>query len=269
MRRGTAWGLLLIFWGAWAWTANVSSLMDQGKAQFERGDYRRALQTFVKVKKDDPANQVAREYISKCMAKITESEKAEKEKRAILSEESSSATIGPKEVAPSWAVSPPRAKASGANHGMGSKKRVGHPAPLVPAAVLEKEKKTSRFIVKRDELTGVYTNKILDGRAIDLIRKGNRLEVVAFMNRLFLPFSDSFVPDAIPAMETISREIRNHSDQVILFRAVDSLTPAVRAKMLDLPTRRVSILFSTLLHGALVGQSQEARGSFTAADLDD
>lgn len=261
--------LALMFLGAALWSADVSGLMEQGKAQFEKGDYRRALQTFGKVKKEDPANPMAREYISKCMAKITETEKAAKAKRALLTGERSTTVIGPKEVAPAWAVPVSPTASQRSNHATPPKKRRGHSAPLVPSAVIEKEKKPSPFIVKRDELTGVYTNKILEGQAISLVRKGNRVEVVAFMNRLFLPFSDCLVPEAIPAIETLSQEIHSHPGQSTTLRAVDSLTPAVRRQMLDLPTRRVSILFSALLHGSLMEITKEGRGSFTAAELDD
>jgi hypothetical protein len=63
---------------------DVSALMDQGKAQFDKGDYNRALQTFLKLKKEDPANPMAREYISKCTGKIMEAEKAARVKHSVL-----------------------------------------------------------------------------------------------------------------------------------------------------------------------------------------
>lgn len=269
MRRFWGVGVALFLLGAPLWAGDVSALMDQGKAQFEKGDYNRALQTFLKLKKEDPANPMAREYISKCTEKIMEAEKAARLKHSILVGEPSATTIAPKDVAPAWAVPAARSVPKEARGVSEPKKRSGRSAPLVPIAVLEKEKKPSRFIQKRDQLTESYNNKILEGRAIDLVRKGRRVEIVAFMNRLFLPFSDSFAPDAIPAIEMISREIRARPGETTVLRAVDSLTPAVRHQMLDLPTRRVSILFSTLLHASLGDKVKEERGTFTAADLDD
>lgn len=262
-------GILLLLWGAPAWPANLSALMDQGKAQFEKGDYGKSLQTFLKIKKEDPANSMARDYISQCTAKIMEAEKAARLKRAVQQGEPSAATIAPKDPVPAWAVpakKPQRKEVRGAYRQKRSLKRS---SPLVPAVVIEKEKKTSRYISQRDQLTEGYKNKILEGHAIELVRKGRRVEVVVFMNRLFLPFSDSFAPDAVPAIEAIARELGKNPGESTLFRAVDSLTPAVRHQMLDLPTRRVSILFSTLLHAAIGGTAKEEHGTFTAADLDD
>ncbi len=264
-------GVGLFLLGAPLRAMDVSALMDQGKAQCDKGDYNRALQTFLKLKKEDPANPMAREYISKCTGKIMEAEKAARVKHSVLVGEPSSTTFAPKDVPPAWAVptAKPLPKSTRGGGGSDLKKRAGRSGPLVPNAVLEKEKKTSRYILKRDQLTKSYTNKILEGRAIDLVRKGQRVEIVVFMNRLFLPFSDSFAPDAVPAIEMISREIRDNPGKTTVFRAVDSLTPAVRHQMLDLPTRRVSILFSTLLHASLGDKANEERGTFTAADLDD
>lgn len=268
MRRFWAVGVALFLLGVPLGAVDVSALMDQGKTQYEKGDYKRSLQTFLKLKKEDPANPMAREYISKCTEKIMEAEKAARLKQSILVGERSSSTIDPKETAPAWAV-PVARPVSKETRGVSEPKRSGRNSPLVPIAVLEKEKKPSRFIQKRDQLTESYTNKILEGRAIDLVRKGRRVEIVAFMNRLFLPFSDSFAPDAIPAIELISRELRDKPGETTVLRAVDSLTPAVRHQMLDLPTRRVSILFSTLLHASLGDKGKDDRGTFTAADLDD
>lgn len=262
-------GVALFLLGAPLRAVDVSALMEQGKAQFEKGEYNRALQTFSKLKKEDPANPMAREYISKCTEKIMEAEKAARLKRSLLVGEPSTTIIAPKDVAPAWAVPAARPVAKDARGVSEPKKRSRNSAPLLPIASSEKDKKPSPFILKRDLLTESYNHKILEGRAIDLVRKGRRVEIVAFMNRLFLPFSDSFAPDAIPVIEMISREIRAHPGETTVLRAVDSLTPAVRQKMLDLPTRRVSILFSTLLHASLGNKIKEERGTFTAADLDD
>ncbi len=259
-------GVVLFLWGAPAGAVDVSALMDQGKAQFEKGDYSKSLQTFLKIKKEDPSNPMAREYIRKCTEKIMEFEKASRQKKAVLRGAPSVSTISPKDAPPPWAISAPKPPPKESRRAVPKKTR---PTPLVPGAVLQKEQKSSRYIGMRDQLTVGYRNKILDGHAIELVRKGRRVEVVVFMNRLFLPFSDSFAPDAVPAIESISREIRARPGETTIFRAVDSLTPAVRHQMLDLPTRRVSILFSTLLHASLQPPPKNDLGTFTAADLDD
>lgn len=269
MRRIQGIGLVLLLWGAPAWAASLSALLDQGKAQFEKGDYGKSLQTFLKIKKEDPANAVARDYISQCTEKIMEAEKAARLKRAIEQGAPSASTIAPKDRVPDWAVpvkNKPRPEVRGAYR---QKRKINRRSPLVLPAEVEKENKTSRYISQRDQLTEGYKNKILEGHAIELVRKRRRVEVVVFMNRLFLPFSDSFAPDAVPAIEAIARELRNHPGDTTLFRALDSLTPAVRHQMFDLPTRRVSILFSTLLHASVGGKAKEEHGTFTAADLDD
>jgi hypothetical protein len=93
--------------------------------------------------------------------------------------------------------------------------------------------------------------------------------VIAFLNRLFLPFSDALAPDAIPALERTARDLRTREGVTVVFRAVDSLTPAVRHQMLDLPARRAVILFSYLMHSVLDTQRNDERPTFNAADLDD
>ncbi len=262
-------GAVLFLFGAPAWAVDVSALIDQGKAQYDKGDYGKSLQTFLKLKKEDPANSTAREYISKCTEKIMEAEKAARLKRAVQKGEPTAATIAPKDPVPSWAVPAPSPRRKEVRGAYRQKRAIHRQKPVVPSVGLDKEKTTSRFITQRDQLTEIYENKILKGRAIDLVRKGRRVEIVAFMNRLFLPFSDSFAPDAVPAIEIISQELRAHPGDTTLFRAVDSLTPAVRHQMLDLPTRRVSILFSALLRASVGEMPKDGRGTFTAADLDD
>jgi hypothetical protein len=261
--------LVFLLWGAPSWSATLSALETQGKEQFEKGDYGKSLQTFLKIKKEDPTNSVARDFISQCTEKIMEAEKAVRLKQAIQKGESSASTIPPKDPVPAWAVPAKKTQREQVRGAYRQKRKINRSSPLVPSVVLEKENRTSRYISQRNQLTEGYRNKILEGHAIELVRKRNRVEVVVFMNRLFLPFSDSFAPDAVPAIEAIARELRADPGKTTLFRAIDSMTPAVRHQMLDLPTRRVSILFSTLLHASVGGTVGEEHGTFTAADLDD
>lgn len=269
MSRAWAVGGILLFLSGPARGADVSAMTDQGVAQFEKGDYNKALQTFLKIKKEDPANARVREYISKCTEKIMEKNKAERLSRAVRQGVPAAATIAEKDPVPSWAA-PVRTPVPKSYPGAyQQKRRPVRSAPLVPMTVLEKEKRTSKVIAQRDQLTEEYLKKRLEGPSIRLVRKGHRVEVVAFMNRLFLPFSDAFAPDAVPALDALLRELSAEPGKTTILRAIDSLTPAVRHQMLDLPARRVSILFSALLHTTLGTKAKDERGTFTATDLDD
>ena len=93
----------------------------------------------------------------------------------------------------------------------------------------------------------------------------SKLQIVG---EIYFPIKQNLLALPGQTMKDI-QEIHSHPGQSTTLRAVDSLTPAVRRQMLDLPTRRVSILFSALLHGSLMEITKEGRGSFTAAELDD
>lgn len=271
-RAGTRfflWAVLLLWAPVFLLASGAAELMELGKKQFDKGEYNKALQTFLKLKKEDPANPMAREYISKSTEKIMEMEKESRRQKSILHGEPSSSTISPKDPAPAWTVPAAKPVPKDSRTPYGAKKRPLRPAPVVPAGVLDKERKTSQYISQRDLLTQGYKNKILEGRAIELVRKGHRVEIVAFLNRLFLPFSDVLAPDAIPVIESIVRDLQSQPGDTVFLRAIDSLTPAVRHQMLDLPARRVSILFSYVVHAGVKDAPKEERGTFTAADLDD
>ncbi|MBK8576086.1 MAG: hypothetical protein IPN90_10595 [Elusimicrobia bacterium] len=272
MKRRGVWVLLwaFVFMQGSLWAVDPGALMDQGKRQYEKGEYGKALQTFLKVKKEDPANSLVREYISKCTEKIMEAEKGAREKEFVLSGKSSSAIILPKEPAPAWAVPKPKPPRKDPKGAFGYQRKVHRSAaPVVPDSVRAKGKKPSQLLVQQGILAKGYENKILDGQALELVRKGGRVEIVAFMNRLFLPFSDTLAPDAVVALDLIAQQLQADPGKSTLLRAMDSLTPAVRRQMLDLPTRRVSILFSYLMHASLGKGVGKGRGTYTAADLDD
>jgi hypothetical protein len=270
--RCQRWVLLCVFLLAQGalWAVDTGALAAHGKGLYDKGEYSKALQTFLKLKKADPSNPIAREYISKCTEKIMEVERAARIKNAVESGKSSSSTFSPKEQAPAWTApkTKPKSQYKDPKGAFGSRRRVLRAPPVVVPGS-EKEIKTSTFLIKREVLVQGYKNKILDGNSIDLVRTGGQVEVVAFMNRLFLPFSDCLAPDAVPAIESIAAQMRAAPAKTTLLRAVDSLTPAVRHQMLDLPMRRVSILFTYLMHGSTEKERNDGRGTFTAADLDD
>ncbi len=249
--------------------SDAGALIELGKKQYDKGDYSKALQTFLKLKKEDPANPVAKEYISKTTEKIMEKEKESRRQKSILHGEPPSATIAPKDPAPAWTAPIAKPAPRDSLSIYRPRHRIPRSAPLVPAGVLEKEKKPSPYISQRDLLTQGYKNKILEGRAIDLVRKGKRVEIVAFLNRLFLPFSDVLMPDAVPAIESVVRELRSQPRDTTVLRAIDSLTPGVRHQMLDLPARRMSTLFSYIVHSAAAAPPKDEPSTFAAADLDD
>jgi hypothetical protein len=248
--------------------ADATQLTEKGIRLYEKGEYSKALRVFLKVKKSDPNSPVAREYINRCTGKMVEAQKEIRLREAIQKGESSSATILPKDPVPAWTVPSSRPTSRGVKSKK-SKKNDRKGTAVLPYSVYEQNRTAPSFFTSRDHLADGYRNKILEGPAIELVRKGKNVEVVAFMNRLFLPFSDSLAPDAIPDIQKVSWELHSNPGKTTLFRAVDSLTPAVRHQMLDLPARRVSILFSVLLQASVGVSSQERRETLTAADLDD
>lgn len=262
-------GLLLVFFattGQSLAAADITKLTDQGVRLFEKGEFDKALRIFLKVKKEEPTHPLAKEYIHRCTAKIVEAEKDVRLRRAIRKGESSSATILPKDPAPAWSVSPSRQRQSKSSR---SKKSKQAAKTVLPYSNYEQRRTGASFIDKRNQLADGYKNKILEGPAIEVVRKGKNVEVVAFMNRLFLPFSDSLAPDAVPSIVDVANELQSQPGKSTVLRAVDSLTPAVRHQMLDLPARRVSILFSLLMQASTGDETNEGKKVFSAADLDD
>ncbi|MBL0058052.1 MAG: hypothetical protein IPP35_02820 [Elusimicrobia bacterium] len=249
--------------------ADTNALLEQGTKLYEKGQYDKALRIFVKVKKEDPSNAVAREYISRCTGKIVEQETGARLNRAVKRAEAPSATIESNDPMPSWAITPGRAKSPGAHPGLPSGKRGGKRSAPLPDFLTPVEKTTSKLLIQQEQLRDQYKNRILEGSPLTFKRSGKQLEVVAFLNRLFLPFSDALAPDAIPELERVARELETGHHTSVVLRAVDSLTPAVRHQMLDLPARRAAILFSYFAHASFGSVGLGDRTTFTAADLDD
>ena len=235
---------------------------------FDKGDYNKALQIFLRLKKEDPSHPLPKEYINKCQDKIVEAEKEIRMKKAKEEGSNASDLFAPTETAPAW-TAPSQRKLSPAKKTTKKSKKKKRTTYSTPGSLYQKEKRPSPLLVQQQALTEGYRNKILEGKAIEIKRSGRKLEVVAFLSRLFLPFSDVLAPDAVPAIEIVARELSHDPGRTTTLRAVDSLTPAVRHQMLDLPARRVSILFSYFVHAAVSEEKGGDRLTFTAKDLDD
>lgn len=268
MRRGWLVIVSVVLTAGTLWAADLAVLAEQGKKMFDKGDYSKALQIFLRLKKEDPAHPLPKEYINKCQDKIVEAEKEMRRKKAKEEGTNPSDVFAPTEPAPAW-TAPTQRKLTPARKNHKKLKRIKRTAYSTPASLYPKEKKPSSLLVQREALTAGYRNKILEGKAIAIKRVGRKVEVVAFMNRLFLPFSDVLASDAVPAIETVARELALDPGRTTTLRAVDSLTPAVRQQMLDLPARRVSILFSYFVHAAVCDELGGDRLTFNAKDLDD
>jgi hypothetical protein len=268
MRRGWFFVLTAVLTAGVLWAADPAALAEQGKKMFDKGDYNKALQIFLRLKKEDPSHPFPKEYINKCQDKIVEAEKEMRMKKAKEEGANASDVFAPTEPAPSW-TAPSQRKLNPAKKKPKKVKTKKRTSYSTPAGIYQKEKRPSALLVQQQALTEGYRNKILEGKAIEIKRSGHKVDVVAFMSRLFLPFSDVLAPDAVPAIETVARELALDPGRTTTLRAVDSITPAVRQQMLDLPARRVSILFSYFVHAAVSGEMGGDRLTFSAKDLDD
>ncbi len=268
MRRGWLFGMAAVLTAGLAWAADPAALAEQGKTMYDKGDYNKALQIFLRLKKEDPSHPLPKEYINKCQDKIVEAEKERRMKKAKEEGSNPSDVFAPTEPAPAW-TAPSQRKLNPAKKKTKKAKRKSRTSYSTPAAMYQKEKKPPPLLAQQQALTEAYSNKILEGKAIEIKRSGRKVEVVAFMSRLFLPFSDVLAPDAVPSIEAVARELALDPGKTTTLRAVDSLTPAVRQQMLDLPARRVSILFSYFVHAAVSDEMGGDRLTFNANDLDD
>lgn len=212
---------------------------------------------------------MAREYISRCTEKIVEQETGARLNRAVRRAEAPSATIESNDPVPRWAAPAVRTRSSGVRPALPRGKSGGKRSAPLPDFLTPVEKTTSNLLIQQEQLRDQYKTRILEGSPVTFKRSGKKLEVVAFLNRLFLPFSDALAPDAIPALERVARELEAGHQTSVILRAVDSLTPALRHQMLDLPARRAAILFSYFTHASFGGAGLGDRTTFTAADLDD
>ncbi|MGQ0644902.1 MAG: hypothetical protein ACT4O3_05375 [Elusimicrobiota bacterium] len=110
---------------------------------------------------------------------------------------------------------------------------------------------TRDILDQRDEVSQALRRRHLGlENALVLEDSGGRVEIVAFLNRLFLPHSDVLRDEAYAVLNGAVEKIRSEGRKKIVLKAVDSAGPTRRSAMPDLPGRRCVALFSYLIHGA-------------------
>lgn len=231
------------------WSEDVGPMMDSAVRMFDQGQYKKAMRLFLNVLNVDPHNAQAKEYRNRCMDKIVEGElgiaqKSKDQEMGKLADTmphgpSLSTTPPPPRLRPQFRPSP-RSTAKPKNKKKG-------------VAAVTTEKQTAKGILEqRDALVEDYRRKILGKEsAVWVESKRSEIEVVLYMNRLFMPLTDQLSTDAYPMLEAALLEIHGHPKKEVFLRALDNLSPAVRHTMLDLPARRSAILFSYFVHGTL------------------
>lgn len=243
--------------------ANTDALMRQGMSLYQKEKYAKALRVFLKARNLDPANLEAREYVNRCTDKIVEEEAGKKLKARSRSTQTSSATIEAGQPVPKWAapsrkarvapVRPPRRTATGSKTtgGSGSSGTQG-----------------SVWLIRQGELADEYRRKIMGDSPVLVETSGSRTDVVLHFNRLFLPYKDTLSPDAVPFLAAAAATVRSREGKTVLLRAVDTMTPAIRHRLLDLPSRRCAVIFTYFVDAGLSPDASSS-STYKADDLDD
>jgi len=146
-----------------------AALAEQGKTMYDKGDYNKALQIFLRLKKEDPSHPLPKEYINKCQDKIVEAEKERRMKKAKEEGSNPSDVFAPTEPAPAW-TAPSQRKLNPAKKKTKKAKRKSRTSYSTPAAMYQKEKKPPPLLAQQQALTEAYSNKILEGKAIEIKR---------------------------------------------------------------------------------------------------
>jgi|GEM_PF-4669169 len=247
--------------------ADVTQVLNEGTLLYEKGYYDKALRVFMKAKTLDPSNRLAREYISRCTERIVEKETGERLKKAVIRSEAASATVDEKEEIPRWAQPAKVLKTDTDKPSV--RKKPGRVEPVTPGVVLNRSSGASEATRMRAELVQSYQDRVLEGNAIELTQRGGHAEITVFLNRVFLPLSDTLAPDAVVSLENTARQLRKGKPTTVVLRGADSLTPAIRHQMINLPSRRAAILFAYFTHAVLGSPPPDTPLTFTADDLDD
>ncbi|MBL0350576.1 MAG: hypothetical protein IPP68_09410 [Elusimicrobia bacterium] len=279
-RSAFGWVLPLAFLGLCLGSAtiparaadDVAQMMDSAIKLYDQGNYKKAMRLFLNVINADPNNADAKEYRNRCMDKIVEGElgvRVEKPSKVPN-------LPGPGLRAPGAAPTPgaprsirtfrpqfrPGPRTAGTAKGKGKK----------PTTTVAADKPTAKDILaQRDALVEDYRRKVLGKESpVWLDDKRNEIEVVLYMNRIFLPMTDQLTTDSYPMLEAAAAEIRANPKKAVFLRAVDNMSPAVRHTMIDLPARRSAIVFSYFVHSTLGDKRpDEPSPALTPDDLAD
>ncbi len=244
-----------------AYAADINELRRMAFKYYERGAYDKALKHFVKILRSDPNNAEAREYMLRCSQKIVET-KLGTQAADTLEQEIDVQKQIQEEVIPNISTHTP---VFAIEKEVSDEKPDGDELTYQGKAIDIKElglgppqpSNARSLLEQRNALTDEFRRRYLGkGKVVDLQEKGNRLEITFYMNRLFLPFSDTLRREAYPILDNVLAKIQEYQHGRVTMRAVDNISPAVRHTMADLPSRRCTVIYSYLLYSSyLPGES--------------
>lgn len=249
--------LLMLAPGSWVRGADTSRLMDTAVQSFNQGQYKKAMKQFLNVLQIDPNNAEAKEYRNRCMDKIVEDELGLREQKPGKT---------PFRVAPAETTPPRPTPSEGGRRPLPGTARPQSGVPNGPAG---SPATAGALLQQRTQLVEDYRQRVLGKEnAVRVTAERNGLDIVLYLNRLFLPMTDQFATDAYPALEAAVQTIRAAPGKPVSLKAVDNLSPAVRHARLDLPARRSAIVFSYLVHATLDSRRPAPNAPIlTAVDL--
>lgn len=252
-----------------AFAADANQLYRDAVKLYEKGDYDKALKGFLKVMRQDPANAEAREYMLRCSQKIVETklggqaaDTVEKEIDAEKEVQKLSPQTLPalsedyvKPIKPSAATPAPVGEPAFSTPATSSGAATGEPsaASSIDQDIRNAASPTNArdLLAERSALTDDLRRRYLGkGNIVDVAESGGRLEVTFYLNRLFLPLSDTLRPDAYAVLDDIRALVQSKPKRTVAFTSVDNVSPAVRQTMADLSVRRTNVVFSYLLYAS-------------------
>lgn len=247
-------GLLLALAGTTpSWAADVNKLLRNAMKFYEKGDYDKAIKQFVKVLEVDPNHSMAREYMMLCSQKIVEKKLGAQTAEAVEKEVAVEKQIQ----GMSFAGEPPAADEGQADG-------LEEPAtPEIPpadnidfkallASAADAQPTEARDILQqREAVSDELRRRHLGTENIVQIEEDRgQFEVTFYMNRLFLPYTDTLRDEAYPVLNHVTARIRTNMGRKVVFKAVDATSQAVQTAMPDLSNKRSTALFAYLLYNA-------------------
>ncbi len=252
---------------------DMAKMMDSATKLYQEGNYKKAMRQFLNVLNVDPNNAEAKDYRNRCMDKIVEGELGVRVEKPGKTPNlpgpgmrNPNAPPAPGSIRSTRGFRPqPRSPSRAGAPGVKGRKKK-------PVTTVAADKPTAKdLLAQRDVLVEDYRRRILGKESsVWLESKRNQVEVVLYMNRLFLPMTDQLATDAYPMLEAAAAELRNNPKKPVLLRAVDNMSPAVRHTMIDLPARRSAVVFGYFTHATLGDKRPaEASPALIADDLAD
>ncbi|HOW28297.1 MAG TPA: hypothetical protein PK876_07335 [Elusimicrobiota bacterium] len=298
--------------------ADVNKLTQTAMKYYEKGQYNKAMKTFLKIRQVDPNNEVAREYLMLCSQKIVEQKLGEKKAKEvtqeigmdkqieqmsptetlppaaeqtpdILSQSDTAPTDSPAEITdlealfqsakpmespvpmpleadPATAVAPEAA----------AEPVIKNFVPLIPVPqmpdtvpppenITEEAASPTESAISLEAPAGqtlsqqrailakeMERRRLGSENIVELNERRGRIEIMLYMNRLFLPFSDALRDESFVILNHVSSQLRQKPKQTVVLKAIDSTTTqALPAEMKNLNLRRCTVVFSYLLQETL------------------